>query len=63
MNTKNLNLFLGIAAALVFLGYLGETEPHTLFGISINIWIVRVVWLIVAVVNVSNYLKLKKGEK
>lgn len=63
MNNKNLFLIVGILTSLVFIGYLGESEPHSLFGFSINIWIVRLVWLIVAVSNFANYFKLKKAKK
>jgi len=63
MKKKNLNLILGILATLLFIGYLGESEPHSIFGLSINIWIVRIIWLVVAIVNISSYLKLKKTEK
>ncbi|KGL58401.1 hypothetical protein [Polaribacter sp. Hel1_85] len=63
MNNKTLFLIAGIITALVFIGYLSETEPHNMFGYTINIWIVRLAWLIIAVSNFANYFKLKKAEK
>lgn len=63
MKNKNLSLILGIVSFLVFIGYLSESEPHSIFGLSINIWIIRLIWLAVALVNISNYIKLKKENK
>lgn len=60
MKKKNPYLIVGILTFLVFIGYLTETEPHSLFGFAINIWIIRLVWLIVAVSNFANYFKLRK---
>ncbi len=62
MNNKKFCLILGILGTLLFLGYLGEPE-HSMFGFSINIWIVRIAWLIIAVTNFINYFKMKKAEK
>ncbi len=63
MNNKILFLIAGIITSLVFIGYLGESEPHKLFGYSINIWIVRLAWLIITISNFANYFKLKKIKK
>lgn len=63
MNNKNLYLIGGILSTLVFIGYLSESEPHEMFGYSINIWIVRLAWLIIAISNFSNYKKSKDSEK
>ncbi|MCF6347672.1 MAG: hypothetical protein L3J20_05145 [Flavobacteriaceae bacterium] len=63
MNNKILFLIAGIITSLVFIGYLAESEPHKMFGYSINIWIVRLAWLIIAISNFANYFKLKKTEK
>ena len=63
MNHKTLFLIFGIISFLVFIGYLSEPGPHTMFGYAINIWIVRLAWLIIAVSNFANYFKLKKTEK
>lgn len=62
MNNKTLFLIAGIITSLVFIGYLAESEPHNMFGYSINIWIVRLAWLIIAISNFANYFKLKKAE-
>ena len=63
MNNKKLFLIASIITFLVFIGYLTETEPHSMFGYSINIWFVRLAWLIISVINIINYLKLRKSEK
>ena len=60
---KNLHLFGSILAFLVFIGYLSETEPHNMFGFAINIWIVRLAWLIIFIFNFKTYLNAKKAEK
>ncbi len=62
MNNKNFCLILGILGTLLFIGYLDESE-HSMFGYSINIWVVRIAWLIIAVTNFINYFKMKKAEK
>lgn len=63
MKNKTLFLVAGIITFLVFIGYLSEPGPHSMFGYSINIWIVRIAWLIISLSNFANYLKLKKNEK
>ena len=63
MNNKNFFLIAGIITFLVFVGYLSEPGPHSMFGYSINIWIVRLAWLFIAISNFTNYIKLKKVEK
>ena len=62
MNNKNFCLILGILGTLLFIGYLDESE-HSMFGYSINIWVVRIAWLIIAVTNFINYFQMKKAEK
>lgn len=63
MNKKILYLIAGIVAFVVFIGYLGESEPHEMFGYSVNIWVMRMAWLFVSVANFSNYIKIRKSEK
>ncbi len=63
MNNKNLYLFGGILSALVFIGYLSESEPHEMFGFAINIWFIRLAWLIIAISNFANYKKAKIPKK
>ncbi len=60
MKKGNLLLIAGILASLVFIGYLGESEPHTMFGYSINIWIVRLAWFVIAASNILGYMKMRK---
>ena len=62
MKNKNSCLVLGILGTLLFIGYLNESE-HSMFGYSINIWVVRIAWLIIAVTNFVNYFKIRKNEK
>ncbi len=63
MNRKNLFLIAGILTLIIFVGYLSEPGPHELFGFSINIWIVRLAWLLIAILNFANYFKLKNPKK
>lgn len=63
ISNKNLFLVAGIVTAFAFIGNLGEVEPHLLFGYSVNIWIVRLFWLIITVSNFTNYFEIKKAEK
>ena len=63
MSSKNLYLIAAIITTLVFIGYMIEPGPHVLFGYSINIWIVRIAWLLIAVTNFVQYFKLRKAEK
>ncbi len=63
MRGKNGVLVMGILASLLFLGFLGESGPHNIFGLSINIWFVRLAWLAVAVFNISKYMKIRKSEQ
>ncbi|MCF6298193.1 MAG: hypothetical protein L3J08_09480 [Flavobacteriaceae bacterium] len=63
MNNKKLFLIASIITFAVFIGYLTEPGPHSMFGYSINIWFVRFAWLIISVTNITNYLKLRKSER
>ena len=63
MHKKTWSLIAGIASFIVFIGYLSEPGPHIMFGVAINMWIVRLAWLLIAVANFSNYMKIKKSEK
>jgi len=63
MNKKNICLVAAILSSIVFIGYLTESESHSIFGFPINIWIVRLVWLALAVFNFANYFKLRKLQK
>lgn len=63
MSQKNVYLFAGVITSLVFLGYLSEPGPYEIFGRSISIWIVRALWLIIAVGNFSSYYRIRKVEQ
>ena len=63
MKKRNLFLIAGILALINFIGYLGETEPKSLFGISLNIWFHRIAWLIVTIGFLENYFKMRKQEQ
>ena len=63
MKYKSLFLVAGIITLIVFIGYLSEPGPHSIFGYSINIWIVRIAWLLISISNFANYFKLKNNEK
>jgi hypothetical protein len=59
MKNKNLYLIVAIISALVFIGYLSETEPKTLLGFAVNIWVYRIAWLLITISFFMNYLKMK----
>ena len=63
MKKRNLFLIAGILALFTFIGYLSETEPKSLFGITLNIWFHRIAWLIVTVGFLGNYFKMRKQDK
>jgi len=60
MNKNNLHLAAAILSLLVFIGFLGETDPKTLFGFSINIWVYRVAWLVITASFFMRYFKARK---
>lgn len=63
MKNKTLFLVAGIITLIVFIGYLSESGSHSIFGYSINIWIVRSTWLLLSILNFATYFKLKRNEK
>lgn len=63
MNRKRLYLIAAILTSVVFIGYLGETEPQDLFGYPVNIWVIRVLWLIMPIVNFAQYFRFRKAEQ
>jgi hypothetical protein len=63
MNKKNFFLIGAILSALIFIGFLGETEPKTFFGYSVSIWFFRAFWLLNTFIIVKAYLAMKKIEK
>jgi len=63
MKKKNVYLFVTILTTLVFIGYLSEPGPYMMFGYPVNIWVIRLAWLLIVVSNISNYLKIKEAEK
>lgn len=62
MKNKNIFLIAGILSTVLLIGYFSETEPHKIFGLEINIWIVRLFWALITVSNFSTYFKMKKSE-
>ena len=64
MKKKTLFLVASICALITFADYLFyQTENKDLFGISINIWVHRAIWLFISISFIGNYLKLRKEEK
>ncbi len=59
MNKKTLFLVAAIAATLVFIGHMTESEPKEFFGLTVSIWFYRIAWLIAAISFFLNYNKLK----
>lgn len=56
-------LIAGIIAAVVFIGFIGETEPKTILGFTINVWFFKMAWLLLAISFLNNYYKLMKEER
>ena len=56
----NYNLILGIVFTLVFFWLLKESEPIKIYGVPIDIQIVRMLCLLIAALNFASYLGLKK---
>ena len=61
MKNKNLCLVFGLLGLLLFIGYLNESQ-HSMLGHSINIWVVRIDWLLIAIVNFIFYFEKVKQE-
>ena len=58
---RTLNLILGIiAAANVIYSFWGNLETATIFGISMNIWLYRLIWALFAAVFFYSYFKARK---
>ncbi len=63
MKKKNLFLIAIIFAIFTLAFYrFYQTEIKDLFGISINIWVHRAIWLFISISFIGNYLKLRKEE-
>ena len=61
MNKNFWNLAIGIIA-IINIGYtfIKPTATERFFGIEVDIWIYRLIWLVVAFFSINQYLKLKK---
>ena len=62
MNKKSMHLIAGVLASLVFIGYMVESGPHEIFEFEISIWVIRFIWLIIAITNFKTYFDIKKTE-
>jgi len=62
MKKQHLFLIAGIVASITFIGYLSETNPKSLFGVTLNIWFHRLAWLIIAFGFFGTYFRMKKQE-
>ena len=51
MKNKKIAFLILVMSTLFLLDTIGETEPHSLFGISINIWLIRCFWGFMLVVS------------
>jgi len=58
MIKKNLYLIAGILTAIVFISSLFDDDPGSLFG---SIWLFRLGWLIMSIVAILNYFRIKKN--
>lgn len=63
MNKKYIYLITAIVSILCFIGFMGESGPKSLLGISVNIWIYRLIWLGFGYWSFKRYLSLKKIEQ
>ncbi len=63
MSKKTLFLIGAILSALTFIGFLGEADSKTFFGYSVNIWIVRIFWLLNTFIIARAYFMVKESEK
>lgn len=63
MNKKTLFLIGTILSAMVFIGFLGETEPKNFFGYSVNIWLFRAFWLLNTFIIAKAYIRVRNSEK
>ena len=63
MKRKYLYLAFALIATFIFVGYFRQSGPRVIFGYTINIWVVRVVWLYIAISNFFRFYKLTKAGK
>ncbi|MXV38225.1 hypothetical protein GO491_05980 [Flavobacteriaceae bacterium Ap0902] len=62
MKSKNVNLIVAILAFIFFLSYFRSSEPLETFGISVSVWVFRLLWLFIAIINILSYIKKRKLE-
>lgn len=63
MMNKNINLSVGVLALIVLISYFRDSESVEAFGLSINVWVLRLVWLFIALVNFITYFKKMKESR
>jgi len=58
---KTLNLIVGIiAVANVIYSFWGSGENASILGFSMNIWLYRAIWTLIAVSSLYHYFKARK---
>lgn len=58
---KTINLIIGIiAAANVIYSFWSIQESAAIFGFSINIWVYRLIWALIAAFSLYSYYKARK---
>lgn len=61
MNKSILHLIIAIIAMVnIIYSFMKVSDTEHFFGIEINIWVYRLIWLGLGALSLLNYLKLKK---
>ncbi|MGI9526365.1 MAG: hypothetical protein ACR2MS_04555 [Weeksellaceae bacterium] len=63
MKSTNINLIVAIVAFIFFLSYFRDSEPLETFGLMINVWVFRLLWFFIAIINLLSYIRKRKAVK
>lgn len=62
MNKKILTLIAGILSLIVFISFMTESGPQSLFGMEVSIWVKRLMWLFLSISFLWRYYEMRKAE-
>jgi hypothetical protein len=62
MRSSWLFLLAGVLSAIVLVGYLLEQEPQSLFGTTVNIWVIRLAYLVMTLTYFGIFFERRKIE-